>query len=540
MNKFILYYHTLKYLKFKQFFYRLWYKFYQPKISLNMDNVKIREKCKETQFLAKAQTYFSTQEANFLNHSVNIESKQIWDDQTQEKLWLYNLHYFDALSASNAQQRKLAYALLQRWVIENPVDKKGNAWEPYPISLRIVNIIKYALSSNILDNNIENSLYIQACFLNKTCEYHLLGNHLFENYKALCFAGMYFKGKEAKKWFNKGFNGLKKEIVEQVLDDGGHFELSPMYHCIILEGLLELQALFIVYDREKLFPWTKEIENMLAWLWQMMRNEGSISYFNDAADGIAHKPKEIFDFARSLGYEVNFNAEVLTQLGDSGYIVAQYENAKVIFDVAKVGPDYLPGHAHADTLSFELIVDKHPVFVNLGTSCYGFSERRKFERATQAHNTVYVSNEDSSEVWLGFRVARRAIPRLIDINQADGSYIIEVEHNGYKRLDKKLIHKRRLKVSDTSLQINDSISLSNHESVGYLHLHPGCKLLNTQSDKVVILLPNEKQVAVEIDCDYSILTSQYAQMFGQLRETKSICYKLKTNESNAAQIKVSW
>jgi hypothetical protein len=26
----------------------------------------------------------------------------------------------------------------------------------------------------------------------------------------------------------------------------------------------------------------------------------------------------------------------------------------LILDVAPVGPDYLPGHAHADTLSFEL------------------------------------------------------------------------------------------------------------------------------------------------------------------------------------------
>ena len=33
---------------------------------------------------------------------------------------------------------------------------------------------------------------------------------------------------------------LKKELSEQILPDGGHYELSPMYHSIILEDILDL------------------------------------------------------------------------------------------------------------------------------------------------------------------------------------------------------------------------------------------------------------------------------------------------------------
>ena len=41
-----------------------------------------------------------------------------------------------------------------------------------------------------------------------------------------------------------------------------------------------------------------------------------------------------------------------------------------LLDVARVGPDYLPGHAHADTLSFELSLYDRRTIVNCGISQY--------------------------------------------------------------------------------------------------------------------------------------------------------------------------
>ncbi|MEN9780004.1 MAG: hypothetical protein RL014_1152 [Pseudomonadota bacterium] len=95
---------------------------------------------------------------------------------------------------------------------------------------------------------------------------------------------------------------------------------------------------------------------------------------------------------------------------DSGYVRLDNGPAVALLDVAPVGPDYLPGHAHADTLSFELSVGAQRVLVNSGTSCYGSSAERLRQRGTAAHNTVVVNGQDSSEVWGGFRVARRPLP----------------------------------------------------------------------------------------------------------------------------------
>ena len=43
-----------------------------------------------------------------------------------------------------------------------------------------------------------------------------------------------------KKWLKKGLKIYQQQVNEQILDDGAHFELSPMYHSIILEDMLDI------------------------------------------------------------------------------------------------------------------------------------------------------------------------------------------------------------------------------------------------------------------------------------------------------------
>ena len=54
------------------------------------------------------------------------------------------------------------------------------------------------------------------------------------------FAGFFFDGPEAGSWLGQGLSIYEREISRQILPDGGHFELSPMYHAIILEDLLDV------------------------------------------------------------------------------------------------------------------------------------------------------------------------------------------------------------------------------------------------------------------------------------------------------------
>lgn len=539
MRNLVRYYHTVRYLKFQQCFYRVWRHIYQPKIvsCISDASLKIRALKKPIQsFILKRPNYFQAKNIVFLNHSVDIASEKIWNDSEQEALWLYNLHYFDALHAADSEQVKTAYQLFERWVDENP-PFVGRGWEPYPISLRVVNVIKYALLGDELPKKVLQSLYLQARYLYRHCEYHLLGNHLFENFKALCIAGLYFKGKEAENWFHKGFIGLKKQIKEQVLDDGGHFELSPMYHSIVLEGLLDLKNVFQAYDQT--FPWDETIEKMSSWLSFMGRSNNELSYFNDAANKMVSSPESLFEYAKLFGFSVRESDQQLAFLKASGYIVLENSRAKVILDVAKVGPNYLPGHAHADTFSFELYIDSFPVFVNLGTSCYGVSSRRSFERSTEAHNTLVVNNENSSEVWSGFRVARRAKPELLVVEQNDKEIVVSARHNGYARFKQGVFHQRTYSFSSNELEVNDKISAAFNTANAYFHLHPDCRIIDQRRKQIVIGLPNQAEVMLEFNDAYVVTESLYAHSFGELRPTKTFVFPLDKLEKNSL-ITIKW
>lgn len=162
----------------------------------------------------------------------------------------------------------------------------------------------------------------------------------------------------------KGLSILDKEITEQILPDGGYFELSPMYHNIILSDLLDLYNLSSVYPYDFMVKrrrkWLNIINSMIQWGKHMSHPDGEISFFNDSAMKVAPSMDDIYAYAKALGINISDVRMVPTtqftykHLYDSGYVSVVSQNIKAILDLAKVGPDYIPGHAHADTLSFEM------------------------------------------------------------------------------------------------------------------------------------------------------------------------------------------
>ena len=402
-----------------------------------------------------------------------------WNDPARDKLWLYNLHYFDDLNTIDASERVNWHRdLIQRWVKENP-PTAGNGWEPYPLSLRIVNWIKWALQDNAMEPAWLDSLAMQVWYLRKRLEYHLPGNHFIANAKALVFAGLFFDGDEAEKWLAKGLSILEREVGEQVLGDGGHFELSPMYHSIILEDLLDLVNLMKSCSAKVEFAGRARsyVRLMLGWLLKMCHPDGRIGFFNDAAFGIGGELGALLEYATRLGFKVDSpKHDGLTHLSDSGYIRIQRNPVVALLDVAPIGPDYLPGHAHADTLSFELSLFGRRCIVNSGTSRYGDSEERLRQRGTAAHSTVEIDGENSSEVWGGFRVARRARPFALSTEETDQAVSVTCSHDGYKRLKGRPVHTRQWHFEPGRMVVTDHVQGGFRQAVAYYHFHPDAKV----------------------------------------------------------------
>ncbi|MGI1677499.1 MAG: heparinase II/III family protein [Cellvibrionaceae bacterium] len=469
------------------------------------------------------QCFFVKDKVRFLGKEGILSSAESWNSTLKEKLWLYNAHYFDDLNAIDNETRyQLQFDLIRRWIKENP-PVEGNGWEPYPLSLRIVNWIKWLSRHKVQSETILLSLNQQAEALFQQLEYHILGNHLFANAKALVFLGVYLDSNTSEKYLTKGLNLIVREVEEQFLKDGGHFERSPMYHEILLWDVLDLIHLSQVSKNKKL----NEIESVLintakkalSWLKVMSHPDGEISFFNDAAIGIAAPPATIESYYLSLiPQKKNFVSDVnkdgmLITLDDSGYSRVSMPNHVTLFDHGPVGPDYLPGHAHADTLSFEWSVGKQRVLVNSGTSLYGLSEERSRQRKTAAHNTVVINDEDSSVVWGGFRVAQRARAILESSSCAEGKVELVASHDGYKRLRGKPVHRRKVILEKDSLEVIDSIDGKFKTAFAFFHIHPDISVEKTKNS-IVLVLPNQKIISVVSEQNLGVEETTWHPNFG--------------------------
>jgi uncharacterized heparinase superfamily protein len=344
-----------------------------------------------------------------------------------------------------------------------------------------VNWIKWALAGHRLPEEVVHSLAVQVRYLRRCLEYRLLGNHLLANAKTLAFAGLFFAGEEARGWLAKGLHLMDTELRDQILADGGHAERSPMYHSLILEDLLDLVNLAQTYPRglpprEAALPqqWTATIQHMRGWLTVMCHPDGQIGLFNDAAWDSAPSPADLDAYAQRLGLgPVPPPAEGLTHLPASGYVRLQRGSAVALVDVAELGADHLVGHAHADTLTFELSLDGARVIVNTGTSTYAPGAERQWQRSTAAHNTVEIDGQDSSEMWGVFRVARRARPLDVGVREEPGGGLqVWAAHSGYRRFSKPVLHRRHWRLLEDRLEIQDRVEGPFTVAVARFHVHP--------------------------------------------------------------------
>jgi uncharacterized heparinase superfamily protein len=544
MTKFQLYWHTLKYLKPIQFYGRLWFKFFRPKPNLSLPP-KLRKNNQQKWMMParRKKSLIEFQAFLFLNEQHSLD--QIgWDNPTIEKLWRYNQHYFDDLNAVDANLRKEWHvALLEDWLKNNP-PTKGSGWEPYPISLRIVNWIKWALNGNVLSPSCLHNLAIQARWLKNRLEIHLLGNHLFANAKAFVFAGIFFEGEEATDWFLTGINIIKKELKEQVLADGGHFERSTMYHALILEDILDLINLNKTYEKftnvdwhSQLYQWCAHIDPMLKWLEGMCHPDGDISFFNDAAFGIAPSTTEIKAYASRLSFESHKALKKIHYFPQSGYVRLEVKDAVALIDIADIGPDYLPGHAHADTLSFEFSLFGARILVNTGTSCYGLSNQRLYERSTVAHNTVVINDENSSEVWSGFRVARRAYPIKIQIKEDKTNLRVEAAHTGYHRLKNQPTPIRTWHLNESEFVIEDCIKGLYQTAQAYFYFHPQVEIVQKSHHAWQLCFCGKSSVFTVLFGNARLLSSYYSPEFGVKIDSHCLVVDLVEGKS---KIVLSW
>lgn len=498
-------FHTIRHLRVRQILYRLYYRW---------QHLAVPSLQSQTQARIWTQNWHSPQwqspcmsvdgQFKFLNEAGHVNSPKDWNDPTKAKLWLYHLHYLDELNTQNANNRVNALnRLIDRWMDDNPA-LHGNGWEPYPLSLRLVNLVKWQMRQHYRGSRLLDSIRQQATVLSRQIEYHIMANHLFANAKALVFVGAVLA--DGDQFLQYGLDILDTEISAQFLADGGHFEFSPMYHATLLWDLCDLVNLANISAltslQSRAADWSKIIQSGLIWLAHMCHPDGDIAFFNDSTLGVAPRYANLCQYASMLDIpysRANASPLAVAHLNASGYISIKFGSvAKLILDVGQIGPDYQPGHAHADTLSFELSLFGQRVFVNSGISQYETGVQREYQRGTRAHNTVVIDGVNSSDVWGSFRVGRRAQPEQLRLKHTNEQVTVNCSHNGYRSLFKPLTHMRQWQLTQRHCQIIDTLSGNYQQAEARYHLHPDVQIKQCGIDCFKLTLPTGESVSIQL------------------------------------------
>lgn len=431
------------------------------------------------------------------------------------RLWNYHLHYLDALRESGVGGDE-RLALLDAWIAANPPGSRPG-WEAYPISLRLVNALGF-LAGRPVHEVRSRALAVQAYWLEANLERDLGANHLWKNAVALAWAGRCFRGADAARWRATGDEEVRRALREQVLDDGFHYERSPGYHALFVEDLLRLDALTRSFDADPLAgPVRRALERACGALASVLHQDGDIPLFNDAAFGQAAPASTLLAAARAAG--------VVFEARDEGAPVAGFHRidagpATLIVDAGEVACSEQPGHAHADTLSFELSAWGRRVVVDAGVFDYGATAERRYARSTAAHNTLELDGHDSSEVWSVFRVGRRARP--FDVRR-DAAFL-EAAHDGYRHLPGSPVHRRRLTVEGPgSIRVDDAVQgKGRHRATSRLRLHPDFELVSSSGGDLVARAGELEARVERLDGALVVERVPYFPRFGERHESLGV------------------
>ena len=506
-------YHTVRHLKLTQVYHQIKYRLVEAKRPMKPTKGKfvlpqlVPTPAKTNSFEMREGTW----QFRFLNLEKTFDSEHIdWSFGGHGMLWTYNLNYFDWL---HQEDMKPEVGLESLSAFYGVVDQNPIALHPYPTSLRIINASKFVCKWGVQETWLHEQIVADLHLLGSRLEYHLLANHLLENAFALYIGGI-VTGE--RNFLDVGRKLLEQQLQEQILDDGMHYERSPMYHMIILERLLDALNFAKAFD-----------DGLVELLTTHARKMTSLAMNWNGLDRIPMMQDSAYDIALPLNVLAEYFKNLLVDDGlptpgkfqSSGYRWIHHDDIKAFVNLGTIAPSFQPAHAHSDELSFELYLDNSPIIVDTGISTYEKNTQRLQERSTQSHNCIGVEGQNLSDVWSGFRVGKRARVQLIE----DGPKVLRGSCT-----NSKLEVTREFSTADDAFQIHDQVSIkSSPFTFGFLHFHPR---LNIQSSGKGRFQVSNLEILVHSDTGTPTI-EEYRYCVGSNRSVpaRKIVYPVKSN-----------
>jgi uncharacterized heparinase superfamily protein len=484
----------------------------------------------------------------FLNQTAGFElDTPDWRASGMPKLWRYHLHYFDWLKDEIPDHILCAFTL-DHWIAHNPPGSE-DAWEPYTASLRLINWIGYCFRRCQLGLDIKaawiDSIAEQGNWLAHNLEFHIRANHLLKNRLALVWFRLLFRVGSGDASLHRACSDLQAELLEQFNADGGHYERSPSYHAICLEHCIALfdalQAAAV--STALLLTLRNVIDKGLRFLQALSFSDGKVALIGDSTLHGAHAWQTLQNYWQ----QVNLSASIpptepasLQHFPNTGFVVWQFGNGKLIVSTGGPSPVYQPGHAHCDAGSFELEWMGRRVIVDSGVSQYAPGPMRHYVRSSRAHNVMAVENQDQNEIWGEFRIGARIEISNVDVRQQSDSVQVVLEMRSHAAARVSYRHRRVFTLQSHQIQISDTVQLNKPALVhSRLHFHPEFQLYQREG---VWHLDDDATLSIHVETGESpaaqVEAGHYCPDFGSVLPNQCLLLSMQCQQQGALDVTI--
>jgi hypothetical protein len=486
---------------------------------------------------------------DYRDYSVTGDAKLVWEPSRHHHLVVLGRAY---RATGEVRYAEALVRQLESWWDACPFGR-GMQWRsPLELAIRLINWV-YAIDlvqpSGLVSGRFRERLLHSARLhvwevSRKYSRGSSANNHLIGEAAGVFAAASYFTALDPGERLAREAQAiLAQEIHAQTYDDGGGREQAFGYQLFVLQFLLVSGV--IARARGEDFPaaYWKRLETMLAFVAALTEAADSAPFFGDADDGyvldlgrradaraLLSTGAALFgrsDFAaiaRELAEDTRWllgrsgadafaaaaggaDEPVLASraLPDSGLYLLQSgtrdrsDAVSVVLDCGELGFGAIAAHGHADALSFTLRAFGGDVLVDPGTYDYfKHPDWRTYFRSTRAHNALEVDGLDQSVIEGPFLWGARAESRCVAFAPSARGGEVTAEHDGYRRLDDPVVHRRRLRLDGRTLEIHDALEAAGPHAVAlYFHLAEDTEA-TVAGSRVEIRLPRGRAV-LELD-----------------------------------------
>lgn len=447
-----------------------------------------------------------------------------------EFIYQLNRHrYWICLGQAYAVTGEEAYAecfaaQLQDWVVKNPIteETRTKTWRTIEAGLRAESWIKgmgYIAGSPAVTDEVFEQFY-QALRLHG--EYLAACDVPFSaksNWGVLESSGLYAIGKVLEEEIGDSRlaelakSRLLRQIQTQIMDDGVHWEQSPMYHNEVLKCCLEVLRLADRYGDEIPREMTGHIRRMAAADRNWQRPDGTqppagdsdVTDLRDVLTACAYWFKDpllksgaydrmdyegIWDygFASQKVYEtidVRDPEDTFCWLRDSGnwYLRSGWGQDDDYLHVrcGSLGG----GHGHFDKLHLDYMAGGDEFFTDPGRYTYVDGEVRRALKSSRSHNGVLVDGADYSACLDAWDVSGLP-PAVNGGGRQKGAFTyIQCGHLGY--LDRGIFINRRVIAVGTRLIVlaDEAFGTGEHTYEQLFHIPPEIHVQTTRDGAIL-------------------------------------------------------